>query len=73
MKKLQFIAGCGYEDYYIIGGTFEIVYGNDESLTRKIFKKLSQAIVFYESLQEEKSLWHYKNGGSELLASHTYN
>ena len=51
MKKLEFISGQGYS-HSNEDGLFEV-----QGTETKVFKKLSQAKKYYESLNEEKAIW----------------
>lgn len=70
MKKLIHYGGDGYGSSKEIG-KYEVKYGGEEEEKLKEFTSLSQAVKFYDSLNEEKAIWDL-NGCPELLDCHTF-
>jgi hypothetical protein len=66
MKPLNFYGGEGY-DHIVEDGEFEV---RVKDVERKTFYKLSDARLYYDSINEEKSLWQINNL-SKLLQAHT--
>jgi hypothetical protein len=64
MKKLKYYGGQGY-GYSNEIGKFEV--------NGKPFTKLSEAKEYYESLNEEKSIWEVTTAIPELIEGHTFN
>jgi len=66
MKPLNFYGGEGYS-HISEDGEFEVRVNDVE---RKKFYKLSDARLYYDSINEEKSLWRIDNL-PKLLQAHT--
>lgn len=64
-KELKYYGGQGY-DYSNENGKFEV-----KAKEVKVFSKLSDAVKYYESLNEDKAIWNITRI-PELLECHTY-
>ncbi len=65
MKKLRFISGQGFENFYE-NGEFEV-----RAKETKKFNKLSDAKKYYNSLNEPRAICKC-NGFPELIESYSY-
>ena len=65
MKKLKFISGQSFENFYE-NGKFEV-----KAKETKKFTKLSEAKKYYESLNEPKAIWEC-SGFAELIECYSY-
>ena len=65
MKKLKFISGQGFENFYE-NGKFEV-----DAKEIKKFTKLSEAKKYYDSLNEPKAIWEC-SGFPELIECYSY-
>tara|TARA_R110000772_G_scaffold257488_1_gene374354 strand:- start:61 stop:258 length:198 start_codon:yes stop_codon:yes gene_type:complete len=65
MKKLKFVSGQGFENFYE-NGLFEV-----KAKETKKFTKLSEAKKYYNSLNEPKSIWEC-SGFAELIEYQDY-
>jgi predicted transcriptional regulator len=66
-KTLQYYGGHG-ELFVPDNGSFEIRWGNEHV---KKFVNLQEAMIFYNSINEEKALW-YLDRFPEVIVCHTY-
>ena len=64
MKKLKYYGGVGFL-FSKENGLFEV-----KANANKVFRKLSSAKKYYESLHEEKAIWDITNQIPVLLESH---
>ena len=66
--QLKYYGGSGVESVSNDKGNFEVNFGGDKN-TIRVFVSLKKAKRFYDSLNEEKSLWDM-TGLPELLECH---
>lgn len=66
MKELTYYGGQGY-DYSEEDGKFKVKY---DDIHEKEFSKLSEARMFYESLNVVKAIWDETSMPAELLEAH---